>query len=77
MEAERKLAEAGVFKGHEGLRGLAESDAFWEKQPYGTRLYYGDGAFDYLQRGVLQAAIKILDSPNIDGQAQRPAGEKP
>lgn len=60
--AENKLAEAGVFKGQHGLRGLLEASAFWEKQPYGTRMYYGDGIADYLHRGVLDAAVKLLDT---------------
>src|SRR5690625_2637624 len=61
-DAESKLADAGVFTGHHGLRGLADADLFWEKQPYGTRLYYGDGGMDYLHRGVLQKAVEILDA---------------
>lgn len=55
-----KLTNAGVFKGAEGLRGLAENDEFWSEQPYGTRLYYGDGNNDYLHRGILRAAIQAL-----------------
>src|SRR5690625_5245036 len=72
-DAESKLAEAGVFAGHHGLRGLADADEFWEKQPYGTRLYYGDGGMDYLHRGVLQKAVEILDAapqPPAEAQAQ-------
>src|SRR5690625_3522826 len=61
-DAESKLADAGVFAGHHGLRGLADAAEFWEKQPYGTRLYYGDGGMDYLHRGVLQKAVEILDA---------------
>lgn len=60
--AEHLLAEQGVFKGHAGLRGLADSDEFWEQQPYGTRLYYGDGGLDYLHRDVLRAAVRALDA---------------
>jgi hypothetical protein len=62
-EVERKLAEAGVFAGHGGLEGLANSSEFWERQTYGTRLYYGAGITDYLHRDVLQAAIKVLKQP--------------
>jgi hypothetical protein len=61
------LSAAGVFKGADGLERLAEADDFWEQQPYGTRLYFGDGVSDYLHRGVLRTAIKLLeklDSPN-------------
>src|SRR5690606_15878201 len=61
-KAEAKLANAGVFKGHHGLRGLAEADAFWDRQMYGTRLYYGDGGMDYLHRSVLRAAVELLDT---------------
>lgn len=56
----RVLAEQGVFAGHFGLEGLADADEFWEGQPYGTRLYYGPGATDYLHRGVLRSAIDAL-----------------
>jgi hypothetical protein len=61
------LSAAGVFKGADGLERLAKADGFWEQQPYGTRLYFGDGASDYLHRGVLRTAIKLiekLNSPN-------------
>lgn len=51
------LSQQGVFKGHDGLLGLLNADAFWEQQPYGTRLYYGDG---YLHRSVLRAAVDAL-----------------
>ncbi len=61
MSAEEQIAKQGVFKGHEGLRGLAENDQFWAKQEYGTRLYYGPGVAAYLHRSVLQAAVKALD----------------
>lgn len=56
----QKLTEQGVFKGHEGLVGLLNADEFWQEQPYGTRLYYGDG---YLHRGVLRAAVTALTQP--------------
>ena len=54
------LAAAGVFKGAHGLEGLLNADDFWERQPYGTRFYYGDGIADYLHRDVLRAAIQVL-----------------
>lgn len=54
------LTAQGVFKGAHGLEGLANASDFWERQPYGTRLYYGDGIMDYLHIGVLNAAIKAL-----------------
>jgi len=50
-----------VFKGSSCFEDWANNDAFWEKQPYGTRFYFGDGAFDYVNRGVLQAAVKQLN----------------
>ena len=54
------LAANGVFKGSHGIEGLLNADAFWEQQPYGTRLYYGDGIADYLHRGVLRSAATLL-----------------
>lgn len=54
------LADQGVFKGFDGLVGLAESAPFWMDQPYGTRLYYGTGVAEYLHRDVLRAAIRAL-----------------
>lgn len=56
------LHAQGVFKGAHGLEGLANATDFWEKQPYGTRLYYGDGIADYLHIDVLRAAIRALAS---------------
>ncbi len=63
-EITKKLAKAGVFKGFEGLEGLANAKEFWERQHYGTRLYYGAGIADYLHRDVLATAIKLLGTPN-------------
>jgi hypothetical protein len=54
------LERGGVFKGAHGLEGLANAVEFWEQQPYGTRLYYGDGIADYLHRDVLRAAVDVL-----------------
>lgn len=68
-ELHRKLAKAGVFKGFEGLEGLANSESFWDEQSYGTRLYYGPGITDYLHRGVLRAAIEILKKPAVQQEA--------
>jgi len=61
------LAGAGVFKGSHGLRGLLDADTFWEQQPYGTRLCYGDGIADYLQRGVLHCAVTLLEQFSLVG----------
>lgn len=57
------LTANGVFKGAHGLEGLANAQEFWDRQPYGTRLYYGDGIADYLHRDVLRAAVRAL-TPN-------------
>ena len=51
-----------AFKGHEGLRGLANAASFWVDHPHGTRLYYGDGGMDYLHRDVLMSAVRVLDT---------------
>ncbi len=64
-EITKKLAEAGVFKGSEGLEGLANAKEFWEQQAYSTRLYYGPGIADYLHRDVLIAAIEVLKEPDL------------
>jgi hypothetical protein len=62
------LARAGVYAGAHGLEGLANAMEFWERQPYGTRLYYGPGLCDYLQIGVLRTAVKLLAdmTPNAE-----------
>ena len=66
--AEMTLARAGVYAGAHGLEGLVNAAAFWEQQPYGTRLYYGPGPYDYLQIGVLQTAVTLLANmtPNAE-----------
>ena len=56
------LERSGVFKGADGLEGLLSADGFWAGQPYGTRLYYGDGIADYLHREVLRAAIRAIEA---------------
>lgn len=61
MSAEKKLAQRGVFAGHHGLRGLAQSNQFWQRQMYGARFYYGHGGGEYLHRSVLEAAVSALD----------------
>ncbi|MBI4695516.1 MAG: hypothetical protein HY749_15980 [Gammaproteobacteria bacterium] len=58
---ENLLTDTGVFKGAHGLEGLLKAQDFWNKQPYETRLYYGDGICDYLHRDVLSAAVRLLD----------------
>ena len=69
--AEQKLADAGVFAGAHGLRGFADADEFWEKQDYGTRLYYGPGNLDYIHRDVLRAALRLLDQPSASSEQTR------
>ncbi len=67
----------GVFKGADGLQKLADASKFWEEQPYGTRLYFGDGIADYLHRDVLRAAIEALRTPPAaSGQQEVPTQEK-
>ena len=61
-QVEKELVEQGAFKGMHGLEGLAKSSEFWEKQEYGTRLYYGSGIDEYLHRGVLQSAVEAIKS---------------
>lgn len=61
IDSEERLTSEGVFKGAHGLKGLLESQRFWDDQPYGTRLYYGDGVTDYLHRDVLRAGVKIIE----------------
>jgi hypothetical protein len=62
------LTGRGVFKGAHGLAGLLDAQEFWDEQPYGTRLYYGPGALDYLHRDVLRAAVVALrdTAPNVE-----------
>ena len=59
--AANALEAVGVFKNAEGLEQLLNADTFWEQQPFGTRLYFGDGATDYLHRNVLSAAVALLN----------------
>lgn len=70
------IAAAVIFKGSQGLAGLLNADEFWERQPYGTRLYYGDGIADYLHRDVLRAAVKLL-VPNAPGKPTAKLGLLP
>ena len=69
------IAAAGIFKGSHGLAGLLNADEFWERQPYGTRLYYGYEIADYLHRDVLRAAVKLLAAnAKVSGERSEPAG---
>ena len=63
-EQEPVAWDASVFKGSEGLRGLLDEQEFWDRQLYGTRLYYGAGGMDYLHRDVLRAAVDALAGPS-------------
>lgn len=76
-KAEHLLAASGVFKGHEGLRGLANAASFWVDHPYGTRLYYGDGGMDYLHRDVLMSAVRVLDTLAASAAPPDPPGLPP
>jgi hypothetical protein len=67
------LTNNGVFKGAHGIEGLLSADAFWEQQPYGTRLYYGDGSADYLHRDVLRSAATLLKQQEAELAALRNA----
>lgn len=60
MTAEIALADAGVFAGLGGLRGLTECDEFWARQPYGTRLYYVPRRSEYLHRTYCAAQSSVL-----------------
>jgi len=73
---QEKLTKQGVFKGAHGVEGLEAADNFWEKQLYGTRLYYGDGLTDYLHRDVLRAAIRALKEPTPDFEARAVEAER-
>lgn len=66
------MALGTVFKGADGLRKLADATEFWEHQPYGTRLYFGDGIADYLHRDVLRAAVAYLSRQSA---AETPTGD--
>lgn len=70
-EVTRALVAQGVFKGFDGLEGLAECQEFWDDQPYGTRLYYGPGGGQYLHRSVLLAAIAALKANTHPTPASR------
>jgi hypothetical protein len=67
------LTNNGVFKGAHGIEGLLSADAFWEQQPYGTRLYYGDGNADYLHRDVLRSVATLLQRQEAELAALRGA----
>jgi hypothetical protein len=64
----RRLGKEGLYAGNHGLTGLLTAKDFWEAQPYGTRLYYGGGATDYLHHSALSCAIQaiIKDAAEIE-----------
>jgi hypothetical protein len=75
-------AMSQVFKGADGLKKLAEHNAFWEQQPYGTRLYFGDGITEYLHRDVLRAAVRDMEGAApvvapVAAQQAAPGSPKP
>lgn len=60
-----------VFKNADCFERWANCDGFWENQPYGTRFYFGECASDYINRGILQAAVKQLNqlkTPTLPAQ---------
>lgn len=57
---ESEMTARGVFKGMHGLEGLVNAREFWDRQAYGTRLYYGDGMTDYLHHSVLKTAVEAI-----------------
>lgn len=74
-KAENVMTDRGVFKGEHGLRGLAEAQEFWDEQPYGKRLYYGSGNFDYLHRDVLRSAVDALDACAAQAVSAEPVAQ--
>lgn len=56
------LCADGIFKGAHGLEGLLNADAFWEQQPYGTRLHYGEGTQD-MDGNKFHRILDLLPSP--------------
>lgn len=83
VQVSELLSKAGVFKGADGLERFLECQDFWEKQPYGTRLYFGEGGLDYLHRDVLRTAIRLIADHSAEierlrsdvSEADRRAGE--
>jgi len=73
-EQEPVAWDASVFKGSEGLRGLLDEQEFWDRQLYGTRLYYGAGGMDYLHRDVLRAAVDALARPSPQAASEAVKG---
>lgn len=53
------------------LQRWADSDEFWQAQPYGDRHYFGAGAQDYIPRDVLRA---FLASVAISSKSARQTG---
>ena len=53
------------------LQALVDSQTFWDEQPYGSRLYYGDGPADFLRRETLRAVIKEIREKNEERTATR------
>jgi len=54
------LSKDGVFLNADCLDRWAKDTAFWDNQPYSTRFYFGDGLSDYIHRGILESAVKLL-----------------
>jgi len=63
------LMKSGVFAGADGLRLLANKDSFWQDMPYETRMYFGPEVNEYLHRGVLQTAVRVIEEQGtLQGQ---------
>lgn len=43
----------------DALEGLVNNHDFWDEFPYSTRLYYGDGARDYVHRDLLRNHVQV------------------
>jgi hypothetical protein len=57
----KELSAEGLYAGLNGLTGLRDAAAFWDAQPYGTRLYYSGGVTDYLHHSALKCAISAIE----------------
>lgn len=64
------LENSGVFKNADALVRFCEADEYWERLPYGKRLYFGEGPADYLHRDVLRAALNALAELDKPGEGE-------
>jgi hypothetical protein len=54
------LAKAGVYLNADCLDRFVNCTEFWDRQPHNTRFYFGPSLMDYVHRGILEAAVKLL-----------------